>query len=135
MRRRCYDANRKDYRYYGGRGINVCERWESFDNFIADMGERPTPKHSIDRIDVNGSYSPENCRWATHTEQMRNVRKSPTRRRSPITFNGIEYPSIRSAAKAMGLNLPTFYARIRRGSDVITALTMPVDLRKSRSHA
>lgn len=73
MRRRCRDPSRKAYQHYGGRGIAVCDRWQSFDHFLADMGE-PEGGFSLDRIDVNGHYSPENCRWVPLPEQKRNKR-------------------------------------------------------------
>jgi hypothetical protein len=77
MRKRCSVPTHPYYYIYGGRGIKVCERWEhSFEAFINDMGERPSSKHSIDRIDVNGDYEPRNCRWATAAEQTRNSRRN-----------------------------------------------------------
>jgi hypothetical protein len=75
MKTRCENPNYKEFYYYGGRGIKICERWNSFENFLADMGSRPEGK-TLDRINGNGNYEPGNCRWATPLEQSRNRRKS-----------------------------------------------------------
>lgn len=73
IKARCYNVNHDAYSLYGGRGIKVCKRWlSSFENFIEDMGKKPGPKYSIDRINSNGDYKPSNCRWATAQEQIRN---------------------------------------------------------------
>lgn len=72
IKTRCYNPNTRAYPRYGGRGIVLCDRWMAFENFLADMGPRPSAKHSIDRIDGNGNYEPGNCRWATTVEQSRN---------------------------------------------------------------
>lgn len=84
MKWRCGNPSAVGYQYYGGRGISVCREWlESFETFYCDMGPRPTPKHSIDRIDNDGNYEPGNCRWATAKEQAHNRRNNHV-----ITFNG-----------------------------------------------
>lgn len=72
MRYRCLNKQSAAYARYGGRGITICGKWDSFDVFLADMGPKPTPRHSLDRIDNNGNYCPENCRWATVEMQTRN---------------------------------------------------------------
>jgi hypothetical protein len=74
MRRRCNNPDHADYHRYGARGITVCERWNSFDNFIADMGPKPTKDHSIERVENDKGYSPDNCIWGTKLEQGRNRR-------------------------------------------------------------
>lgn len=119
---RCTNKNVANYPRYGGRGINVCERWlHSFENFYADMGPRPSPKHSIDRKDNDGNYEPDNCRWATRREQTLN--REVTNR---LTYNGVTKP-LSDWAVEYGLRPSTLYKRIyRHGWDVERSLTTPV---------
>jgi hypothetical protein len=122
MRRRCLNPNRGDHARYGERGITVASRWlNSFANFFADMGERPSPAHSIDRFpDNNGPYAPGNCRWATATQQARNKRTSHL-----LTFQGIT-STIAEWAERTGLDQKTIATRINTlGWSAERALTEP----------
>jgi hypothetical protein len=90
MKNRCYTTSSISYKDYGGRGIIVCERWRnSFKNFLEDMGYKPTRKHSIERVDVNGNYEPSNCRWATAHEQAANMSY-----RKPDDVPGVFYHTV-----------------------------------------
>ena len=98
------------YNYYGGRGIRVCSRWiKSFENFYADMGKRPSQKHSIDRINNNGDYEPRNCRWATQKEQCRNMRTNRLIEHNGETRCVAEWAEIKSISYQALLN------RLNRG--------------------
>lgn len=111
MLHRCYNGKHKQFKNYGGRGIYVDARWLGRDgqkNFMQDMGKRPE-KHTIERIDNDGPYSPENCRWATPAEQQMNRRISIF-----VEYEGREM-TVREASELSGIHLRTIYDRIRRG--------------------
>lgn len=113
MKQRCSNKNTSNYHRYGGRGISVCDRWvESFDNFIADMGERPTGDHSIDRIDNDGDYNPDNCKWSTRLEQGRN-----TRRNRILDFNG-EVCCVSEVANQLGVDSGYVTYRLNNGMEI-----------------
>lgn len=116
MRRRCQDSKNLAYKDYGGRGIKVCDRWQVFDNFYADMGERPSLEHSLDRIDNDGNYEPENCRWATHQEQANNQRSNRN-----ITFQG-KTQTISAWARELGIKPAALFSRFKCGFSVEEAL-------------
>jgi hypothetical protein len=127
MRQRCNDPKYEYYPHYGGKGVKVCARWDSFANFIADMGPRPTPKHTIDRINNDGNYDPANCRWATMAEQNRNRSLNVY-----LEING-ERKIATDVAKEYGISTKTLRRRFRdghRGSDLITT----AKLRQERIH-
>lgn len=115
MKRRCEDPNDKAYVYYGARGVHVCPRWQSFKNFWADMG--PTYKRglSIDRIDVNKGYYPENCRWATAEQQSCNMRRNRLIKGVPVTV----------FARQHNLNFATVFGRLNAGCP-IELLGLPI---------
>lgn len=120
IRRRCLDPSTSNFKNYGGRGIKVCDRWLSFENFCADMGPRPSPAHSIDRKENDGDYCPENCRWATRSKQMNNMR---TNRR--ISSGGITQ-TLAEWSRATGINRRTLAQRIDNGWTAEEAVSTPV---------
>lgn len=110
---RCTNSKNKDFHHYGGRGIQVCERWRnSFTAFFMDVGEPPTPKHTIDRINVNGDYEPSNCRWITQKEQTRNMRRNHI-----LTWKD-KTQCISAWVEELDVPKSVFYDRIKRGDSV-----------------
>lgn len=119
MKSRCYNKNHVYYKYYGGRGITVCDRWlgeDGFEHFFSDMCPRPKGG-TLDRIDNNKGYSPENCKWASKTEQANNRRNNVR-----ITFDG-ESMTIPQWANKLGISVHTLKTRIRRGMPLEKALS------------
>jgi len=115
MIQRCKRASHKNYHYYGGRGIRVCDRWVDDETglaaFTEDMGDRPSKSHSIDRIDVNGDYAPDNCRWATKKEQAYNQRK---RKNNSTGRTGV-YPEKTKGLFWVGISKGGKFQRIKGG--------------------
>lgn len=117
MHRRCYNKNYKEYRNYGGRGIKICDEWiHSFTNFLNDMGKKPTPDCTIDRINNDGDYEKSNCRWATPMTQGNNTRKVKL-----ITHDG-KTLSIRGWAREVGMPYPTLQKKLSRGIELADAI-------------
>lgn len=114
---RCKNPAFRQWADYGGRGIKVCERWLDFNNFVADMGDKP-PRYSLDRIDNSGSYEPMNCKWSSRSEQQRNQRV--TRK---VVIDGVEYLAA-VLSEMYGLKTDTILKRASDGlsfDDVISA--------------
>lgn len=121
MWRRCTNPTHSGYHRYGGRGISVCERWRNFDAFLADMGRKPSARHSIDRINNDGNYEPANCRWATPEQQQGNTINTHL-----VTFRGETAPFRVMSAK-YGLKEQTAMNRLRHGWDFERLFTTPVN--------
>lgn len=117
MRDRCNLPSIKTYKHYGGRGIKVCDRWNDFDVFVSDMGPRPIGA-TLERKDTNGNYEPENCRWASHKEQMNNMRKNV------ILEIGGETLTVAQASEKYGIPYYRLYFRIRKGWPVEKAIKL-----------
>jgi hypothetical protein len=118
IRDRCGNPSSTNYAKYGAKGIVVCERWKKFENFLADMGQPPTPKHSIDRIDYRGNYEPSNCRWATMLEQQNNRSSNHL-----ITAFG-RTQTLQQWSRETGFNHKTLLRRIGNGWNIERALTV-----------
>lgn len=121
MIKRCRNVNDPAFSNYGGRGIYVCDRWMmSFSNFLHDMGPRPSNRHSIDRINNDGPYSPENCHWATDFEQNSNTRKNTILEHNGRKLHLCEW------SRQLGIKSQTICERLRRGWTIGQALSTPV---------
>jgi hypothetical protein len=123
MNRRCSNKNCNVYKHYGGRGVKVCDRWKnSFENFLEDMGEKPSENHSIDRFpDKNGDYEPGNCRWATRREQATNRRNNHI-----IEYEGKSL-TLTEWAELYGIYPKSLRARLRYGWDFQKAISEPIN--------
>lgn len=119
MHQRTSDPNSKSYADYGGRGITVCERWSTFENFYADMGPRPGDDYSIERKENDKGYSPENCKWAIRMEQAKN------KRNNRILTDGVRTMHLADWARELGCEPGTIMGRINRGWSEARAVTTP----------
>lgn len=117
MKKRCQNPNDQAYHHYGGRGISVCDKWQTFEGFYEDMGNRPTSDHSLDRVDNDGDYDPSNVRWATTQEQSWNRRTC-----TMIAFAGMSR-SVSEWCHLLGVNYGRTLNRLRRGTSFVDAVT------------
>jgi hypothetical protein len=119
MKTRCLNPRSKGYSYYGGRGITVCARWrDSFEAFYQDLGPRPSPQHSLERVDNDGNYEPGNVRWAQLSEQATN------KRRTPLGYQG-QTKNAAEWAREKGLSPELLWWRLKQGWTIERALTTP----------
>lgn len=120
MRSRCKNPSNAAFYKYGARGIIVCQRWHNFEHFFADMGKRPSIKHSIDRLDGTKNYQPDNCRWATARQQQNNLKNNVR-----LSHKGKSL-TVGEWSKVVGLKPKTIQGRMRLGWSVADALTLPI---------
>lgn len=129
MKARTNNPKAPQYAYYGGRGIVVCDRWlHRFENFLADMGRSPGRGYTIERMDNDGPYSPENCRWATKSEQANNRKTARL-----LTFQGQTF-NAKTWALRFNMSHKTLWQRLKLGWPVEQALTVPVRIQKNNTH-
>ncbi len=126
MKDRCTNPRSTNYYLYGGRGISVCPEWLEFETFLRDVGPRPSPLHSLDRMDTNGPYSPENIRWATREQQANNMRSNVR-----IEHQGRSL-TVPQWSREVGINMATIRSRLRSGWSVAEALNLPPDSNRNR---
>ena len=122
MKARCFNEKSKYYHHYGGRGITVCDSWiDSFEQFFNDMGARPSMRHSLDRINVDGDYKASNCRWATTVQQANNTRSNRY-----LTYQGVT-KTIAEWGRQLGINRHTIQSRLNRGNlDIAEVLSTKI---------
>ena len=118
MMARCYKPYATSYKWYGAKGISVCHRWHTFENFLEDMGSRPSKKHSLDRVDNGGDYAPDNCRWALIADQLNN--RSVSRK---YNHAGLDL-TITEWARRAGLTKETLFYRLNHGWSIGDALNI-----------
>ena len=126
---RCTNSKAPNFKNYGAKGVTVCQSWRDFASFYADMGPRPSRKHTIDRIDNAKGYEPSNCRWATRIEQ-----NNHTSRNVHVTYDG-RTQTVAQWARELGVAYHTLRNRLNLGWDFKRAVTQPVDARYSRKGA
>lgn len=124
MHRRCDYEKSASFRFYGARGISVCDEWKDFSKFLSDMGERPEGM-SLDRIDSSKNYSKENCRWASSLDQANNTAKNHR-----MTYNG-ETLTTSQWARKLGINVGTIQSRIARGGTVAESLSTVIQSKRT----
>jgi hypothetical protein len=127
---RCSNPNTLSYKNYGGRGIRVCERWlplnMGFENFVKDMGNKPSPEYTLDRINVNGNYEPSNCRWASVAQQQSNKRTN-----SFLYYRG-NRTTVKEFCDANGLKYFTIIYNVKRGVDINYLIQQYLVLKRGR---
>jgi len=124
MLKRCNNPGHPSYKHYGGRGISVCERWRDIENFVSDMGD-PEEKRELDRIDNDGPYSPDNCRWATRSEQANN-----SRRNKWVSYQG-ETLTVTQWAERLNIEFHVLRWRLKHNWPIERALTEPLHIEDS----
>lgn len=134
MKTRCLNPNSTRFDYWGGRGVKICQRWlDSFENFLEDMGPKPSPFHTLDRLDSSKDYEPGNCQWLEKDNHARkSLKDQHERQRRYIVYNG-ERRTTKDWAERQGLTISTLDQRVRAGWDVHRMLTTPRQERKKKN--